>query len=128
MTPERKDDLWLLDMLQAARKALAFTRGKTVDDFIGDDLLQEGVFRLITVIGEAASQVSEERRASIPSIPWRQVVGMRHKLVHHYFRIDAVQVWDVVDNHLLPLAQALETHLSERMPITESHGPSNNDL
>ena len=81
--------------------------------FLDDELTQNAVYRLIMVIGEAASQVSDERRELLPTVPWKQMVGMRHKLVHHYFRIDAHQIWDVVEHHLAGLVQAIESYQTD---------------
>lgn len=107
MLAENRDPFWLVDMLQYAQKVEQFTAGRVWEEFEADEILQNAVYRLLIVIGEAASQVTDEGRASFPEVPWRQIVGMRHKLVHHYFRIDPVQAWDVVVNHIGPLIENL---------------------
>jgi uncharacterized protein with HEPN domain len=103
-----RDDAYLLDILLAARRALEYTAGKTADDFARDDILQNAVMRLITVIGEAAGKVSPELRDAHPEIPWRDMIGMRHRLVHDYFRVDVNSVWDTVQQDLRPLIAAVE--------------------
>ena len=60
------------------------------------------------IIGEAASRLSAETRAAHPPIPWREIVGMRNRLVHAYFEIDLRLVWDTVRNDLPPLIARLE--------------------
>jgi len=103
-----RDDAYLLDILLAARKALEFTDGVTSDRFMQDDLLQNAVMRLISIIGEAAGKVSTEFRQAHPEIPWHDIIGMRHRLVHDYFRVDVARVWDTIQNDLRPLIAAVE--------------------
>ncbi len=62
----------------------------------------------LQAVGEAARKVSPEFREAHPEIPWPQIIGMRHRLVHEYFRIIPEKVWDVVEHHVAPLIAALE--------------------
>jgi uncharacterized protein with HEPN domain len=74
-----------------AKKAVSF------EAFELDPLLQDGIIRNIGVIGEAAvkiQQVEPDLVAAWPSIPWRDMQTMRHKLVHDYFDIDMQIVWE----------------------------------
>ena len=103
-----RDDAYLLDILIAARRTLEFTAGKTQEEFARDDLIQNAVMRLVTIIGEAANRVSPDFRAAHPEIPWRDIIGMRHRLVHDYFKVDVARVWDTIRNDLRPLIAALE--------------------
>jgi uncharacterized protein with HEPN domain len=103
-----RDDAYLLDMLVAARKALKFTAGTTWAQFQEDEIAQNAVMHQIQIIGEAARNVSPECRESHPQIPWKRIVGMRHRLVHEYFRIIPERVWDVVARDLRPLIACLE--------------------
>ncbi len=77
----RRDDAYLLDMLLAARKIRDFTQGVSQERFQQDELMQHAIMRLIQIIGEAARKVSQEFRQAHPAIPWRQSIGMRHRLV-----------------------------------------------
>lgn len=82
------DEIRLRHMLDHAREAVALAHGKTKADLLGDRLLQLGFVRLVEVTGEAAGRVSREFRERHPSIPWEDVVGMRHKLIHEYDRVN----------------------------------------
>ncbi len=64
-------------MLDAARKTLAFAKGRSRSDLDTDEQLTLALVRLLEIIGEAAKQVSTEPRASHPEIPWREIVGTR---------------------------------------------------
>ena len=103
-----RDDAYVLDMLLAAKKVLEFTQGVDWGRFRHDDLVQNAVMRQIQIIGEAARMVSPEYQSEHPEVPWRDMVGMRNRLVHEYFRILPGRVWDVVEKHIPELVQLLE--------------------
>lgn len=83
-----RDDAYLLDILIAARKILKYTEGVDAQGFETSDVTQDAVMRQVQVIGEAARALSSDCRAEHPEIPWQAMVGLRNKLVHHYFRIN----------------------------------------
>ena len=68
-------------MLLAARKAYSFTKDMSWERFQADEILQNGVMHVIQIVEEAAGKVSPEFRQVHQEIPWRQIVGMRHRLV-----------------------------------------------
>ncbi len=104
----RRDEAYLLDMLLAARDAQEFARGLTREQLETSRLHQLAVLKALETIGEAAAKVSESFRAAHPEVPWREIVGMRHRLVHGYFEVDLDEVWSTVQNDLSPLITALE--------------------
>lgn len=105
----RKDDLvYAGHMLDMARKASEKVKGKTRADFDQDENLRMALTHLIQVIGEAARRVSQTFQQAHPQIPWRQVVGMRNRVVHDYLHVDFDIVWDVASVHLPALAVELE--------------------
>jgi uncharacterized protein with HEPN domain len=104
--PER-DAALLLDMLLAARDAQGFVQGLDEAAFLGSRLHQNAVIRSLVVIGEAAAKVSPAVRAAHPEIPWREVTGMRHRLIHDYGEVRLAIVWTVVRDHLGPLIAKL---------------------
>ena len=69
----KRDPALLLDMALYARDALSFVEGLDQDAFLASDLHLYAVMRRVEVIGEAASKVSAETRASLPGIPWAVV-------------------------------------------------------
>ena len=103
-----RDEAYLLDMLLAAREIREHTAGVSWQHFAEDRVLQNALMHLIQIIGEAAHKVSAEFREAHPGVPWTEVIGMRHRLVHEYFRIIPEKVWDVVEHHIAPLIEALE--------------------
>jgi uncharacterized protein with HEPN domain len=104
----RRDDLTLLgDMLDRAESALAAVRGRSRDEFLADPVLGAAIERFLEVIGEAASRVSDETRNVMPHVPWADIVGLRHRLVHVYFGIDPKILWGIVSEDLPVLARDL---------------------
>ncbi len=99
---------YLLDMLLSARDAVSFTEDMSFDDFVRDRRTQLSVLKSVEIVGEAAAQVGEDVRRANPDIPWRQIVGMRNRLVHVYFDIDLPLVWDTVRHDLPDLIARLE--------------------
>ena len=67
----------------------------------------------LQIIGEAARLLPEEVRASAPDIPWSEIIGMRHILVHNYFGIDTQVVWDAVERDLPSLKEKITTLLQQ---------------
>ena len=114
----KEDSVRLRHMLEAARAAMSFVRGRTRCDLGADQMLSFAVVRAIEVLGEAASKVSPGGRALAANIPWPSVTGMRHRLVHAYFDINLDLVWDTVTQDLPPLIseleRTLEAHTSEQ--------------
>lgn len=103
-----RDSALLRDMLDAARTAREFMVGKDRPALDQEKMLQFAVVRAIQIVGEAAFQVSQRTRVRLPQIDWQGIVGMRHKIVHDYLRVDLNIVWDVVTNDLPSLIAELE--------------------
>jgi uncharacterized protein with HEPN domain len=70
-------------------------------------MLLRSLAHCLIEIGEAATKVSDPARALAPGVPWRQIVGMRHRIVHVYYDLDATAIWTVVTDDLEPLIAAL---------------------
>ena len=104
----RRDDAYLLDMLVAARKAVAFAAELTHQEFVRSDLHQNAILKVLEVVGEAASRISEDFKTAHLEIPWPQIVGFRNRIVHVYFEIDLGVVWKVVQDDLPVLISQLE--------------------
>ncbi len=79
------------------------------DDLITDKLLISAVTRQIEVIGEAANMLTLDLRHEQQHVPWKQIINMRHKIIHEYFAIQTDSVWDVVGNDV----PVLRSHLAE---------------
>jgi uncharacterized protein with HEPN domain len=95
-------------MLDAAKQAIEFTRGRSSADLYRDAQLALALTRLVEIIGEAAKNVTAETRATLPQVPWRAIAGTRDRLVHAYFDVDLEQLWQIVSTDLPALVATLE--------------------
>ena len=108
--PER--DLALLwDMLFAARDAQSFVAGLDEAAFLASRLHQAAVIRALEVLGKAAGRVSRDSGAALPDLPWREMTGLRHRLIHGYAEVRLDLVWHVATERLGPLVALLEALL-----------------
>lgn len=87
------DVVYLRHILDAIARIQEYLDGVSEDEFYQKHLVQDGVIRQLEIIGEAAKQVSRETRESVSTIPWKDMAGMRDKLIHDYFGVDLEQVW-----------------------------------
>jgi uncharacterized protein with HEPN domain len=107
-----RDPAWILDMLQAARKVLEYSRGLTESEFMGSSRDQDAIVRQLTILGEAAKRVSPDFRSEHPEIPWRKIAGFRDVVVHDYFHVNLKEVWRIVKEELPSLAATFEALVS----------------
>jgi uncharacterized protein with HEPN domain len=108
---QHDDDVRLRHMLDAARQAIAFARGRQRADLERDVQLALALTRLVEIIGEAAKNVSPATEARLPQVPWRAMAGTRDRLAHAYFDVDLDRLWQIVAADLPPLALAIEAVL-----------------
>jgi len=109
---QRDDRIRIQHMLEAAKEAILFSENRTRDDLDSDRSLGLSLLKLIEIVGEAATQVSDQSRETFSMIPWRNIIGMRNRLIHAYFDVNLSIVWDTVTTDLPPLVAALEEILS----------------
>ena len=113
----QKDDLvYVGHMLDMARKAEEKIKGKNRSDYDRDENLRMALTHLIQVIGEAARHVSPEFQREHQGIPWKNIIGMRNKVVHDYMHVDYDILWDVVTADL----PSLITELLNILPPEEA--------
>jgi uncharacterized protein with HEPN domain len=106
--------LYLKDIFQAIESIEVFTAGMDYATFVADDKTMSAVIRKLEIIGEAVKQLPEEIRVKHPEIPWKQIAGMRDKLVHFYFGVDAHLIWQTIHNRLPALKTAVRMELPDR--------------
>ena len=109
----RDISLYIKDILQNMRDAQEFIQGLSYDRFASDKKTFNAVLRSVEVIGEAAKKVPDEIRAKYPSVPWKEMAGMRDKLIHFYFGVDREAVWLVVKERIPALAPLIEQILQD---------------
>lgn len=106
-----EDLVRLRHMLDAARTAIRSTAGRGATDLAREPVWALGLVKCVEIIGEAAGRIATSTTDRLVDIPWRQIVGMRNRLVHAYYDIDQEQVWRTVKEDLPRLVEQLEAIL-----------------
>lgn len=108
MRETERDPLRIEHMLEAANNIMEFMKGKRLIDLQNDKILFFAVVKNIEIIGEAAFMLTKEYREAHPDIPWRQIAGMRHVLVHDYYKISPQEIYNVYAQNLSKLIEDLK--------------------
>ena len=111
MKREIKD--YILDVIDALDKAMIFTHDISYDKFMKDDKTIFAVIRALEIIGEGVKKIPPKIRERYPEIPWKDMAGMRDKLIHEYHGVKVDIVWVTVKEELPPLRPAFENILRE---------------
>ena len=88
-----------------------FIQGMTFDQFLNDDKTSSAVIRKFEIIGEASKSIPEELKKKYPQIPWKDIAGMRDKLIHAYSRVDLSLVWKTILKRLPELKSFINDFL-----------------
>lgn len=92
---------------------MTYCDGETSETFYHNPMLQEAcVFNLLQ-IGELANRLTRAFTDSHPAIPWRQIIGLRNRLVHDYDGIRLTVVWETIKNDFPELKSRLESLLTD---------------
>jgi uncharacterized protein with HEPN domain len=97
----------ILHMIEAAEAVREFIAGRAAPDLDQDRMLLFALLRAVEILGEAASKISPETRAASDTVPWRQIVATRNRLIHGYFDIDRRIVWKTATEEIPDLLTQL---------------------
>jgi len=103
-----RDDAALVDMLNSCRAALEFLGPLDRDSFLSDRKTQSAILHQLLILGEATKRLSPSFRQAHPRMPWREITGMRDRLIHAYDRVDVEMVWTALNKRLPSLLAFLE--------------------
>ncbi|MEW6619663.1 MAG: DUF86 domain-containing protein [bacterium] len=102
---------YIQDIIEAINKAESFTWNMPYEEFLCDDKTNFAVIRALEIIGEAVKNIPNETKKKYPEIPWRDIAGMRDKLIHEYFGVKTDLVWRAVKEELPPIRPVFEKML-----------------
>lgn len=97
---KRSINLYLDDIKDSIRKIEKYTSGVTFYEFSRDDKLIDAVVRNLSIIGEAVINIPKEIKIKIPDVAWKEIKGMRNKVIHEYFGIDEEILWKTVQEDI----------------------------
>lgn len=110
----KKDNLIYIEHIKdCVQKIKQYTNEMGQEEFINNTLTQDAVIRNLEVIGEATKNLSPEFRNKYPNIPWRNIAGMRDKLIHDYIGVDLWAVWAVVTDILPDFSNQIDYIINE---------------
>ncbi len=108
MRKKREIRDYVNDILENINKVQKFTSGIIYDEFIENDEKIYAVIRAIEIIGEAAKKIPVEIKSKYSDIPWKDISGMRDKVIHEYFGVDLKLVWTTAIKEIPPLKEKIE--------------------
>ena len=103
----KDDDVYINHIRDAISKIEEYTHILDYDAFLEKDMVQDAVIRQIEIIGEASKSLSEAFKERKRKIPWKDIAGMRDKLIHAYFGVDISAVWNTVKKDIPLLKKEL---------------------
>lgn len=106
--PKRGDKEFLLDIIEAIKRIELYTKGLSYEDFLQKTETQDAVARNFEIIGEAVKNVSKALKVKYNDIQWKEIAGMRDKVIHFYFGVNWDIVWGAVKDSLPPFKEKIE--------------------
>lgn len=104
--------LYLKDINDSIKSIEIFIKNMSFEQFISDDKTSSAVIRKLEIIGEATKKIPKNIQEKYPQIPWKDIAGMRDKLIHAYSDVDLKLVWKTIQIRVPELKSFLEKMLN----------------
>ncbi|MEM2918889.1 MAG: DUF86 domain-containing protein [Candidatus Altiarchaeota archaeon] len=115
---------YILDILDSIKAIESFVEGYAFEDFAKDRKTVDAIIRNLEIIGEAAKNVPKDIKKKYGEIPWKEMAGMRDKLIHEYHGVDLEIIWKVVVERLPTIRPFFEKIAEEMKNETFSYNSS----
>jgi len=109
----KQDEVFVRHILDETNFLIDKSKGLEYESLIKDEILKRAFVRSLEIVGEATKNISLEFREKHPAIEWRELTGLRDKLIHRYFGVKWEIVWDVVESKIPQIKQKFEDILKE---------------
>lgn len=97
---QRDYNTHLQDIIDAIQKIEKYTKNLSFENFLIDELIQDGVLKNLIIIGEAVKNIPEDIKIINSEIEWKKIAGLRDILIHSYFKINSRIIWDIISNKI----------------------------
>jgi len=105
--------LYVRDILENIELAEEFAKDVNHEEFVNDKKTNHAVIRCIEIMGEAAKNVPQSIREKYPQILWKDIAGMRDKIIHFYFGVNLKRVWLVLKDDIPKLKPLIQKVLKD---------------
>ena len=105
--------IFIEDILESITEVENHIKDISGDEFLNDIKTQDAVIRRIEIMGEAVKNLPESFKENYPKIEWREIAGMRNKLIHEYFGVIMERVWDTAKNDIPKLKKQISELLEK---------------
>lgn len=103
-----KDDmLYLIHIGECIGRIETYLSGRTKEEFMATTLLQDAVLRNLQTLAESTQRISDALKSSHQGIDWYRISGFRNILVHDYLGVDIERIWNILENDLPGLKEAI---------------------
>lgn len=117
---KRDNTLFLKDIVKACEYIQQFVEGLTFEEFLKDEKTSSAVIRKFEIIGEAVKNIPELIRSRYPDIMWKDIAGMRDRLIHGYFGIDYLIVWNSIEFDIPKILSSVSKILDDLKKIADT--------
>jgi uncharacterized protein with HEPN domain len=110
---DREFSDYLNDILEAIDDIQSFIKDMSFKGLESDKKTLYAVIRCLEILGEAVRKIPKNVKERYPDIPWKEIAGIRDKLIHEYFGVDTQTIWDTIQEDLSPLKETITNIIND---------------